>query len=168
MNKKPFHRKDLQTSVSTPTLTEVFEKAMQIILVRQHSKKELREKLLKKYPEQEELIQNTIERLLELNYLNDDTYAEALTKNRLRIKRKGLFWIRNELKQQGIKAEKIQHIVETYQDAETLSLEEAAQKKYATLKKDLTTHEKKQKLAAYLQRRGYPLEKILHVLNNSL
>ncbi|MFN7160289.1 MAG: regulatory protein RecX [Candidatus Gracilibacteria bacterium] len=141
---------------------------MQIITVRQHSKKELIEKLKKKYPENQELIAPTIERLLELKYLDDDVYADALTRNRLKIKKKGLFWIKSELKMKGIKEQKIQDILENYQEEETESLGEAIRKKLSTLKNDLSIHEKKQKLAAYLQRRGYPLEKILHALNNSL
>lgn len=141
---------------------------MQIITVRPHSKKELIEKLTKKYPEYPELIPPTIERLLELKYLDDNMYAEALARNRLNIKRKGLFWIKSELKMKGIKPEKIQDILENYQDIESESLERAVIKKLSTLKQDLSVQEKKQKLSAYLQRRGYPLEKILHVLNNSL
>lgn len=170
MNKRPFRtgKRSTPTSVSAPTLADVFERAVQILGIRQHSQKELSEKLRKKYPEHTEFIAPTIERLLELHYLDDNMYADALAHNRLHIKKKGLFWIKNELKLKGIKAQKIQDILEQYQDEEEVSLEEAFKKKLLTLKHNLPFHEKKQKIAAYLQRRGYPMEKILHVLNNSL
>ena len=66
-------------------LSNIYNKALDIISRREHSEKELENKLLKKF-ESSELIDLVIERLKTNNLLNDERYAEMYVRIR---KRKG-------------------------------------------------------------------------------
>ena len=63
----------------------VYNKALDIISRREHSQKELTEKLLNKFSE-EEIVNSVINNLVEKNLLNDTRYSEAYVVSR---KRKG-------------------------------------------------------------------------------
>ena len=66
-------------------LSNIYNKALDVISRREHSEKELENKLLKKF-ESSELIDLVIERLKTNNLLNDERYAEMYVRIR---KRKG-------------------------------------------------------------------------------
>lgn len=143
---------------------EVFSYAMERILTRPYSVKELTEKLQKKFQDASILITETIERLKELGYLNDTKYAELLVKNRLHIKRKGFYVITQELKNVQIPLETIYDLQTRYEEEEELSLQCAFEKKNAQISPTLPLQKRKEKLLGHLQRRGFSIQKIVELI----
>jgi regulatory protein len=111
-----------------------------------------------------EIIDTLIERWTQVGYLNDHTFAKQWLEERIRLKKKGRLLLREELKQKGVSSNIIDQVMVTVdQDEEFRACLELAQKKKRMIK-ETEKRKAKQKLYAYLQRRGYPFEMIQTVL----
>lgn len=109
-----------------------------------------------------EVTKKTIIFLIGYGYLDDIKFSEKFVKNKLVSKGYGRMVIFRELKYKGVSEEIIN---EALKGIETLEFETAlkfAQKKARRL--DLTIYRDKQKLYAYLQRRGFTYDTIKSVL----
>lgn len=133
--------------------------AFTILARRIHSEKEIRDKLRKKkFPP--EIIEKVVQRLYEMNLLNDSQFASALVRNKLKRTPMGKSALKLKLFQKGLAKETIDDVLrETELNSEELCTK-AAERKLKTLAKEPDAQKRKQKLSQFLMRRGFDWETI--------
>ncbi len=138
-------------------VTQAIERAIRLLARRPRSIQEIRRKLQDKdIPET--VINAAIERLTERGYLDDREFARYWVENRQMFKPMGARALRYELRQKGISHTIIDQILaEMVEDDSAAYL--AAQKRAPRLR-GKTQAEFRQKLSAYLQRRGFGYDAI--------
>ena len=134
------------------------QKAYTLLGKRLHSVYELRTKLRqKKYDA--ELIQHTIDDLLNGHYLDDMKFAEIFSEEKLRLKLWGKTKLKSELMKKGVSSSIITAVMEEKFPEADEELDNASQlvkKKYNQLKNRNMEHQKLVKrLYAFLISRGY-------------
>jgi len=147
------------TSNLTKMIEEIFptiyNKALDIISRREHSKKEVRDKLLKKFDDLS-VIEDVIEKLIKNSLLNDSRYAEMYTRAR---KRKGFGpkRIGYELNSRGV-SETLSSIAIEEEGGWLEAAENAFNKKFKDgISMDFKTKLKKK---SFLQNRGFSFKEI--------
>jgi len=141
---------------STKEHTRLTNKAVRLLSVREHSVKELREKLLSRTT-MPELVSRVIERVIEYGYLSDERYAEVYVRSR---KGRGFGPVRVgvELKNKGVDS----HLIEEYVDKDSRCWFESArvqyQKKYGD--SPVVDYAMWTKRARFMQSRGFNMEHI--------
>ena len=88
-----------------PKISEIRFSAMNFLTLREHSAKELKDKLLRKYM-QVELVEEAVSGLIEQNLQSDERFAQAFVSMRQR-QGKGPVIIKMELREKGVAAELI-------------------------------------------------------------
>lgn len=113
------------------------------------------------------IIDDVIDRLYELTYLDDEQYAENYVRNRFSNKKYGPIRLRRELVQRGIDRALAEAAVEELFSEKNMHTvaREHAEKRSARLT-DADPRRRKQKLYRYLRRRGFRTETIYGVLND--
>jgi len=151
----------------------LMQKALLFLGYRSRSKKEITDRLNKAllksdFSEEEKkgITDYVQERLVQLGYVDDESFAQALVESGRR-KLWGEYRIRQELKKKGIADSLIAAVLPHDSEEELLTAKKAAEKK-ALSYKGLDSWEQKQKLGAYLARRGYSWETIKGVIDESL
>lgn len=132
--------------------------ALRFLSYRPRSVKEVRDRLEKKKASPE-VIEKVIRSLLSSKFLDDAQFARSWVESRLRSRPKALSILKQELIQKGIQREIIEDILpdRCVTDNESIKkLVEKAERKY----RNLDPKEQKQKIAAYLGRRGYSWDTI--------
>ncbi|MCM1194887.1 MAG: RecX family transcriptional regulator [Firmicutes bacterium] len=135
-----------------------FEKAVNYISRSMKTRSKTKEYLMGK-GYSEEVADNVVDRLSELNYLNDETYARlyveqnSVTKGERRIKQ--------ELRQKGVPQQIAEQFCAVDADASLRNAERLAEKYMRNRPRDLKTL---QKLQRYLLGRGYSFDTVNGVL----
>lgn len=93
-----------------PKISEIRFSAMSFLALREHSAKELRDKLTRKY-DQAELVGEAVKWLIEQNLQSDERFAQAFVSMRQR-QGKGPAIIKMELREKGVAAELIAQFVD--------------------------------------------------------
>jgi regulatory protein len=107
------------------------------------------------------IIGAVLERLAHAGFLNDEEFAEYWVEQRERFKPRSARMLRHELRQKGVAAQHIDSAVDTVDEAESarrLAVKRAA--RYTHLDREAFW----QKLAGYLQRRGFRYATIKPIL----
>lgn len=151
--------------------TKIKQRAAYYVSLRPYSKVELERKLKQKFREHE-LIREAIQRLDELNLLDDKAVTEFVTELLIR-KRQGVNRIKAKLQEKGISRGLIDESVERtnteLKDDYRESLKTEFLKKLTILKKRGTEDaELKTKLIRYLLSRGYLYPEIRECINDNL
>ena len=94
----------------SPSLSDIRFSAMNLLAMREHSSKELKDKLGRKF-ESVGLIEEAIAGLIEQNLQSDERFAQAFVAMRQR-QGKGPLVIRMELREKGVASELIAHFVD--------------------------------------------------------
>ncbi|QHT60766.1 RecX family transcriptional regulator [Paenibacillus lycopersici] len=103
----------------------------------------------------EQAARQAIERLRKEGLVNDPVYAELYAAQRMRSQMKGRRLLQQELLQRGIKRDTAKEAASKLNaESETEIAVSAAMKKWPHIKGEI--RERKQKLAAFLLRRGFP------------
>ena len=138
----------------------IYNKALDIISRREHSKKELTDKLIKKF-DIPELVDSVIYGLLEKNLLNDYRYSESYVVAR---KRKGFGpkKIGYELVSRGVNENTASEVIDAEGGWNDAALKAFNKKFKAGIGKDFK-EQNKQKI--FLQNRGFSFEEIDSVFN---
>jgi len=116
-------------------------------------------------PEMNAEIRKVLDRLKELNYLNDTQYSKDYISDRVEFHPRGKFLIKRELRTKGIHPELIEKIVdEEYEDESDAAFQalEKRMKRLASLPKG----EQKEKAMRFLASRGFKIDTIYKVINN--
>ncbi len=136
---------------SQDTVEKAKDSAYRLISLRPRSIAEIQRSLHKKGYEPE-VIEQVINRLVELDFLNDETFAQYWVEQRDTFKPRSHMALRQELMQKGVSRDIIDQAL-TASD-ETASARAAAEKKAKQLTR-YPEEEFKKKLGQFLQRRGY-------------
>lgn len=126
------------------------ERALNLITFREHSKKELVDKLKKDYCE--DIAQRVSDKMQDLGLINDESFAKRYAAELLRKKQMAPRGIIYKLSEKGIDKELAQNIVEDLEVDTVQSAFELIQKKYPKACDDEKIH---RRAVAYLQRMGY-------------
>ncbi|MBJ7539737.1 recombination regulator RecX [Marinomonas transparens] len=139
------------------------DQALTLLSHREHSSKELSRKLQNRNHSQEE-IQATIDKLVEMDYLNDERFAASFTRSKIN-KPLGARRIQQELIQKGISSELAKRTIEEH-NADWFELaKHLKEKKFGT--GISTDFKEKAKQSRYLQYRGFEFEQIKYALSAS-
>lgn len=131
--------------------------AYRFLARRDHSIYELRQKLLRKNFDGQ-VIDSVINRLLELDYLDDLEFARSFIRHCQKIRQMGPVRIFYELRKRGVSRE----IIDISSDEYSEDLEKDIILKIILSKLELGKRE--DKIIQYLQRKGFYLEKILNYM----
>lgn len=132
-------------------------RALYILAQRDHSAKELYDKLIKNYPP--ELCTLTVEAMRDFGYLDEEKYARKLFKSYMN-KGWGKSKIRFELKRKGLSEDLIALCEEEYDDEDYIEeITELINKKYIN-KLDFSDYSSVQRVTAALARRGFSYDDI--------
>ena len=141
--------------------TSTIDQALSLLSHREHSKKELITKL-KTRGNTEEEINVAIEQLENMNYLNDERFAEIFVRSRL-SKPLGASRIQQELVQKGISSELAKIAIEEA-NADWFELaKQLKERKFGTAVS--TDFKEKAKQSRYLQYRGFDFEQIKYAIS---
>ncbi len=126
--------------------------ALHYIAYKMRTEQEVRKKLFEKeYTEY--IIERVIHFLIEYHYIDDMKYCKSYIKQRLQYNPKGVYILKMELKQRGIKQSIIDKAIENSDIDELNDAIKLLQKKCLYL--DDIDEKNKKRLFAFLQRRGY-------------
>ncbi len=171
-----FYNLKVGEEITKKTYDEIFEHvvlakakmtAMSFLSYKDRSKREVIRKLKEK-GYSKEVTKQTLKFLISYGYINDLEFSKKYVNQRVSSKGYGKFKIVRELREKGISDEIIEKVTENIVDKEEEMALVLANKKARNL--DLTEYKDKQKLFAYLQRRGYSFEiikRVLEKLNNN-
>ena len=143
-------RKKPETSLRT--------RALQYLARREHSRAELRTKLLPHVQEGDD-VEAVLDDLAKRNWLSDERAAEQVVNQRRR--RFGTQRIAHELRQKGIAEDLISDALPQLKETELEAAREVWQKKFGAPPQDA---KEKARQARFLQSRGFALEVVLKVL----
>ena len=149
---------NVSESMKTP-----FQTALKLLEKREHNTIELQQKLQKKYPDQPETIEQTLQELKERNWLSDERYCESFIHDQLLTTKPGPQIIIHKLTQKGVSNELAKTQVEKYypKEKQLQIAQNLAQKKHDEILRrgKLTkTIEKQQKIITYLVNKGFSFE----------
>lgn len=135
------------------------ERALWLLSYRDHSSKELFDKLRRDYSE--EVTAHTLERMQELGLINDDSYAQRYARD-LHAKHQSPSTIRYKLTQKGIDKNTADEIIESLNIDPCTEIESLVEKKYL---RNLSDEKGLKRTVAALQRAGYKWSDIKSVLS---
>ncbi len=131
------------------------EKALYILSGRNHSKKELIDKISR--TTDREAAKEACEQMENLGLVDDDVFAKMYAKELFIRKKYGKIRVRQEMRLKGIDKELISEILEEYEEDPSEKILEILEKKYPRYKED---EKIKRRAVAALQRMGYNWEEI--------
>jgi regulatory protein len=113
------------------------------------------------------IIEDVVERLYALGYLDDEGYARDYVRNRFSSKKYGPVRIRRELVERGVDRAVAGHAVdEFFAEHDVMSAaREHAEKRWARLADEDDPRRRKQKFYRYLRRRGFTSDTIYTLLD---
>lgn len=139
----------------------IYQKAIALLSRREHSVWELRQKLRQRFPEDAELIQETLQLLEEKDLLSDERFTRAFVRSRVSARHWGPFRLRAELKQRGITDEILESILQAETDSDLWRSQAEAVISRAG---DLSDPAAVRRLARKLYQRGFPHDLIRQLL----
>lgn len=137
-----------------------FQQAMLFLSYRARSESEIRQNL-RKHEVPQPVIEQTLDRLRQDGFANDDQFARGWVENRSLFRPRSRRMMAMELRQKGLKDEAVSSAIESVDD-EALAYE-AAQKR-ATRFRGLEWNEFRKKLSDFLARRGFSYSVIAPVV----
>ena len=142
--------------------------AFNYLSYRDRTEHEMRDKLQEK-EFSAPVIEEVIERLYELDYLDDTAYAERYARERFERKGYGPRRIRRELRRRGVGPHDIEDAAAVVFDRET-AMEKArghAQKRLSHLAREPDPWKRRKKLSDYLLRRGFDYEIVRQIVDET-
>lgn len=150
---------DLHRLIELSNLRRAKEKALWLISYRDHSSKELYDKLRRDYSE--DSAQKALERMQELGLINDEAFANRYALE-LHAKHQSPSTIRYKLIEKGIDRDTAEEIVESLEIDPAQEISALIEKKYA---RNLSDEKGVKRTVAALQRAGYRYSDIKSVLS---
>lgn len=142
---------------------QAVDRALNFLSFRPRSRAEVRRYLQRKETPPY-IIDAALERLDRLDFVNDRAFVEFWVENRDKFNPRGARALKNELRMKGVERDIVDELVDQEQDEE-LALR-AARKKAASLAHtpDIDYQTFRNKLGAFLQRRGFGYEVVTHTV----
>lgn len=151
---------DLHRLIELSNLRRAKEKALWLISYRDHSSKELYDKLRRDYSE--DSAQKALQRMQELGLINDEAFAKRYA-SQLHSKHQSPSTIRYKLVEKGIDRDLADEIIESLDINPTEEIAALVEKKYA---RNLSDEKGVKRTVAALQRAGYRFSDIKSVLSS--
>ena len=139
------------------------DKALYLIEFRDHSRKELFDKLKKDYPE--DVIEDTLNKLEDLGLINDEAFAKKYATDLFNLKHLSKNGVTQQLKLKGIDKEIIYDVINDFDIDEKESIELIINKKY---KNNITDEKGYRRAFNALLRKGYNYSDIKSVMEKIL
>lgn len=138
------------------------ERALYLMESRDHSYRELFDKLEKNYSE--DICFEVCNRLAEIGVINDRRYAEKLCRQLFEVKKLGRYRVKQEMRLKGLGSEIIEEAMENFseEDEPFERLEKLVEQKY---ERYLTDRKGVEKVKNALARKGYSFGEIKEVLD---
>lgn len=151
---------EVQDSYMAATVYDkTMERAFRLLSYKPRSVAEMRERLLEKEWAEEPVVDQVINRLKELGYLDDKEFARQLAASRLTIKPLGRTRLRFDLKRRKLQSETIEQALDkAFEEKSEEDLIEKAIVKRIRLKGVPRNREESKKLFDFLMRRGFSYE----------
>lgn len=162
--KKDINKELYDKIVCENKVYEMMDTAIKYIGLRLRSVKEIKDYLRKKY-EEIELIEIVVNKLINLGYLDDNKFAKAFIKDKMKFTSMGDYKIKLELEHLGVSYDIIEESISIIDEKE---LEEKIKKQ---IDKMIRTNKKyegnllKNKIYTHLVSAGFTKEKVIRVLN---
>jgi len=135
------------------TYDQVWESALRKLEIRAHSEKELKQKLITKFPDEEEVILRVIEEMTRVHLISDKRFTEEYVHHIIQ-KPIGRFKIIMETRKRGLNDDIVEQVLlDAGYNAEESALK-AIEQKSRVLNED-DERKKKQKLVNFLRNRGF-------------
>lgn len=157
---KEISEEELYKLIFDSEVKMAFEKASSFLGTREHSKKELFEKLLKKGYEKP-VIEETISKLEEYHYVDDELFAKHFAEQNSRYSK---VVIEGKLRQKGVDADIIKTVLEDIDDGQEYELCKKQTQKLILQKKS-DDSKIKEKIFASLIRKGFKTNDIKKALS---
>lgn len=138
------------------------ERALYLMESRDHSYRELFDKLEKNYSE--DICFEVCNRLAEIGVINDRRYAEKICRQLYEVKKLGRYRVKQEMRLKGLSSEIIEEAMENFseEDEPFGRLEKLVEQKY---ERYLTDRKGVEKVKNALARKGYSFGEIKEVLD---
>ena len=146
--------------MSSEAFTIVYNKALDLVSRREHSRHELRQKLNKRFPETSPIIDEALDKLVLNNILDDERFVEMYLNARAR-KGFGPKKIEMELYSKKVDSMLIGNAIEAY-ESWTENAENELKKKFKGIKP--TAYKSKKKQKQFLLNRGFSTQIIERIL----
>jgi SOS response regulatory protein OraA/RecX len=155
--------------MSKNTLQNIRGLAIYYLQKRDHSVYELKIKLQRKYPDNEENIKSILKECEEKKWLNDSDFAQQYIQYRQETSPRGKFALQKELYQKGIAPDIISGLLANMtENNERTFARKLALKKLNAFPSRIENKKKKEKLFRFLQSRGFGIQVIWDVLSEIL
>ncbi|MBE1555865.1 regulatory protein [Filibacter limicola] len=146
-------------------IRKAFNRALHYLGFRMRSEFEVKKKLMDlEYGEA--VVLEAIVKLKRLDFLNDETFSEALLQTQKRSSSKGPKAIQQELRKKGIGKELQDKVLESYTEEEQLQIATKLAEKAANANRSVAPSQLKQKIQNALLRKGYSFDIIKQALAN--
>lgn len=151
---------ELHTCITDSDLKRCKDKALWLISFRDHSRKELIDKLRKDYPE--EICEKAVERLEELGLIDDSRFARRYTADLIGLKHLSERGVRQKLREKGIGRDLIDEVLSEVEVDEEEQIRTVIEKKYA---RSLSDDKGRRRCANALARLGFSFGSIKSVMS---
>jgi regulatory protein len=142
---------------------QAYNSALHLLSYRMRSKSEMNTRLARKGYDQK-VIGDTINRLIEKHYLDDEEFARIFARDKIKLKKIGPFALRSELSVHHIDPEIIERTIEEIYNQ--FPVKELIIGHVAKIKKSSELSPKiKKRLVATLRRKGFSWDQIQNALN---
>ena len=146
--------------MTSEAFTVVYNKGLDLVSRREHSRHELMQKLSKRFPETMPIIEEALDKLVENNILDDERFAEMYLNSRAR-KGFGPKKIEMELNSKRVDSCLIAQAIEAYEDWHE-NAENELKKKFKDM--EPTDYKSKIKQKQFLFNRGFSTQIIERIL----
>ncbi len=158
----------MRVEKSKSSASDLFARALRILARRDHSEVELRQKL-ERYGFSAAVVDEVIERCYSYNYLDDERYAQAKSREMLRNGHGVGPKILLELRRRGIKESLAQTALQDASNefpAEEV-FRQQLERRFTNFDYAVASDKERQRLVSYFQRRGFDLGTIFSLLKSS-
>jgi len=144
-------------------MEKAIEYAIRSLTIKRQTEQRMLEKIQKRFPRVDS--EAVVERLKELDYLNDQDFSKAWVRYRTLSSPRGHYGLRQELKGKGIAPRDMEEALAHFEDEEPAVLLTLARKKWALIK-EATPFKKRNKLQRFLLSRGFPFSEVIDAVNS--
>jgi len=153
---------DVERLVATDSLEKAYERALNFLSFRPRSSAEVRRYLTEKGVDTS-LVEPVIARLTQAGLLDDAAFAHSWVENRQQFNPRGRRVLRQELMQKGIERDVIEAVLPADEEEASPALAIARRRAAALAGQDYPRF--RQKLSAYLLRRGFDYEVVSDIVS---
>ncbi|MCA9374120.1 regulatory protein RecX [Candidatus Peregrinibacteria bacterium] len=144
---------------------KLLDYAVRLLARRNYHSVQLQKKLSQKGIGSEEEIEQTISKLREYKYINDEAFIEYYIKDQLTLRPQGTRKVRTKLFEKGIHGDTVEKELAKYESTELERAKKALKKKEALLQEE-SPFKRKEKLFRFLISRGFTISITREALTN--